>query len=173
MALRRHVLAFFQGNRFLVGPLVEHVLGLVAPGPVIDLYAGVGLFGLSAAARQSEQVVLVEGDAVSGRDLTANAEPFGGRVRVERFLEDRTAADVGPATVIVDPPRTGLSKAALAGLLRLQAARIVYVSCDPATLARDARGLLDGEPGYTLSSVQALDLFPNTAHIETVALFER
>ena len=122
LRLRRNVRAFFQGNRFLLEPLVRHVAALVPQGPVVDLYAGVGLFGLSLAAAGIADVTLVEGDPVSGADLHANAEPFGDRVRVERrsveaFLRSRSPASPC-ARVIVDPPRTGMSKDALAGLVR-------------------------------------------------------
>jgi 23S rRNA (uracil1939-C5)-methyltransferase len=73
--------------------------------------------------------------------------------------------------VIVDPPRTGLSKDALARALGIQAAHFIYVSCDIATLARDARRLV--EAGYRIQSARAFDLFPNTAHVETVISFAR
>ena len=76
-----------------------------------------------------------------------------------------------PPTTIVDPPRTGLSKVVLDRLAADGGARIVYVSCDPPTLARDARGLLD--KGYQLDSIRAFDLFPNTPHVETLAVFDR
>lgn len=190
--LRRDVRAFFQGNRFLLERLVHHVVGLVPPGPVVDLYAGVGLFGLSLAAAGGEAVTLVEGDPTSGADLVANAEPFGPRATVDRrsvetFL--RMADPAGPprgpsparhtdggdgataATFIVDPPRTGMSKEALRGVVRARPARLIYVSCDVATLARDARALLDA--GYLLDGLTGFDLFPNTAHVESVATFAR
>lgn len=172
--LRRDVRAFFQGNRYLIEPLVRHVAALVPPGPVLDLYAGVGLFGLSLAAHRPDPVTLVEGDPVSGSSLAANAEPFGRRVRVvrrsvESFLTGQNGAR--DATMIVDPPRTGMSKHAMAGIIRTRAARIVYVSCDVATCARDARALL--EAGYELGRITGLDLFPNTAHVEAVAHFTR
>jgi 23S rRNA (uracil1939-C5)-methyltransferase len=73
--------------------------------------------------------------------------------------------------VIVDPPRTGLSKAAITGVIALKAPRVVYVSCDVATFARDARLLV--EAGYRFMSLQAFDMFPNTAHVESVGVFER
>ncbi len=138
------------------------------------MYAGGGLFGLALAAAGAEDVTLVEGDPVSGADLQANAEPFRDRVRVERssveaFLARRRSSSA--ETVIVDPPRTGLSREAAAGILALEPARLVYVSCDVATLARDTRTLLDG--GYALGPLIALDLFPNTAHVETVTVFTR
>jgi 23S rRNA (uracil1939-C5)-methyltransferase len=173
LRVTRHVRAFFQGNRFLVRSLVEQVMTLVPAGPVIDLYAGGGLFGLALAAGGAD-VTLVEGDPISGADLQINAEPFRDRARVERTSVEAFLARRHPSsadTVIVDPPRTGLSREATAGILALEPARLVYVSCDVATLARDTRVLLDS--GYTLGPLTALDLFPNTAHVETVTVFTR
>ena len=111
---------------------------------------------------------------LSGTDLQINAEPFRDRTRVERssvedFLARRRSANA--ETVIVDPPRTGLSRDAVAGILALKPARLIYVSCDVATLARDTRTLLDR--GYSLGPLTALDLFPNTAHVETVTVLTR
>ena len=174
LRLTRHVRAFFQGNRFLIEPLVGRVLALATEGPVVDLYAGGGLFGLALLAAGAQDVTLVEGDPVSSADLQANAEPYRAHARVERttveaFLARRRRSSSG--TIIVDPPRTGLSRDTTAGILALQPARLVYVSCDVATLARDTRAILDG--GYTLASIIALDLFPNTAHVETVVAFTR
>ena len=172
--LRRDPRAFFQGNRFLLEELVRRVSALVPAGPVVDLYAGVGLFGLSLAATGASDVTLVEGDAVSGHDLVRNAEPFAGRARVERTSVEaylRHVKTPREATFLVDPPRTGMSKDALRAIVRCEPGRIVYVSCDVATLARDARGLLDG--GYLLEGLTGFDLFPNTAHVETVAEFRR
>ena len=174
LRLRRDVRAFFQGNRFLLERLVRHVLSLVPVGPVVDLYAGVGLFGLSVAAAGGTAVTVVEGDAVRGSDLQGNAEPFGSRVVVHRrsvevFLQ--SAPTLRDATVIVDPPRTGMSREAVSGLVAAAPHRIVYVSCDVATLARDTRLLLDA--GYSLNEITGIDLFPNTAHVETVASFNR
>jgi 23S rRNA (uracil1939-C5)-methyltransferase len=172
LRLTRNVRAFFQGNRFLVEPLLHHVMALVTDEPVVDLYAGGGLFGLGLLAAGAEDVTLVEGDPVSGADLQANADPYRPRARVERssvetFLVGRRAQR--PATMIVDPPRTGLSRDTVAGILAMAPPKLVYVSCDPPTLARDARALLDG--GYRLGGMMGLDLFPNTAHVETVVQF--
>jgi tRNA/tmRNA/rRNA uracil-C5-methylase (TrmA/RlmC/RlmD family) len=86
---------------------------------------------------------------------------------VEEHVRRRTAV----GTVIVDPPRTGVSKEAMDAIAALQAARLVYVSCDPPTMARDARRLLDS--GYRIASLQGFDLFPNTPHVETVGVFDR
>ena len=175
LRLNRSVRAFFQGNRFLIEPLLEHVMSLVSDdGPVVDLYAGGGLFGLGLLARGLEDVTLVEGDPISSGDLQGNADPYRPRASVERssvelFLAGRRRRQ--PATIIVDPPRTGLSRDAVAGIVAMKPRQLVYVSCDVATLARDARALVDG--GYTLSHIRALDLFPNTAHVETVVQFSR
>ena len=172
--LQRDVRSFFQSNRYLLDRLVGHIAGLVTDGPVVDLYAGVGLFGLSLAAAGVVHVTLVESDPVSGADLQANAAPFESRVvvrrsSVESFL--RSQPMPAEATFIVDPPRTGLSREAVAGVLAKRPARLVYVSCDVATLARDLRMLVDA--GYELNQLTAFDLFPNTAHIETVAVLSK
>lgn len=168
--LRRHVLAFFQGNRFLLSSLVSHVVSHVQPGDqVVDLYAGTGLFSLAAARARDARVTAVEGDPAGANDLAFNASTTEGRVSavhqsVEAFVTSRQKP---PSVLIVDPPRTGMSKEALQGTIALRASTIVYVSCDVATLARDARRLVDA--GYSLERVEAFDLFPNTPHVESVA----
>jgi 23S rRNA (uracil1939-C5)-methyltransferase len=145
---------------------------------VIDLYAGVGLFAVAAAVTRGARVTAVEGDAVAASDLKSNAAQTDGAVRpvhqpVEEFVRGvrpQSSGRVG-LTLVMDPPRTGISREALEGICRMRASRIVYVSCDVATLARDARRLVDS--GYVLTHVDALDLFPNTPHVETVAVLER
>lgn len=175
VTLVRDVRAFFQGNRFLLEPFVRHVVARVPrDGRVLDLYAGVGLFGISLAAAGCAAVQLVEGDRVSGEGLTGNARAYPNAsvhpTSVEAFLE-ATRRHQGAETVVVDPPRTGLSREAATRLSARRARRIVYVSCDVATLARDARLFVDG--GYALEEVTGFDLFPHTAHVESVAVFTR
>jgi 23S rRNA (uracil1939-C5)-methyltransferase len=170
LALRHDVRSFFQGNRFLLEPLVQVVMAAVPEGPVLDLYAGTGLFGLSAAAAGRGPVVLVEGDAWSGRDLTSNARPFEDRARVERrgveaFL---ASAQTGHTTWIVDPPRTGLSEPVRRAARRDRPGRIIYVSCDVATLARDVQDL--GDAGYDVTALTGVDMFPSTGHVEAVCV---
>lgn len=171
--LHRHPESFFQANRHLLPELVGTVLDAVpAEGDVLDLYAGVGLFSVSLAASGRERITAVEGDRTSGSDLRRNASACGAALRVivgsvEQHVATRQRA---PHTIIVDPPRTGISKEAMQAVVRLGAARIVYVSCDPATMARDARRLVDG--GYRLESLRAFDLFPNTPHVETLGIFQ-
>jgi tRNA/tmRNA/rRNA uracil-C5-methylase (TrmA/RlmC/RlmD family) len=174
LRLRRHAASFFQGNRFLVGTLASAVADAVPDGPVWDLYAGVGLFAACLCARGHDRVTAVEGNPVSGADLAANAAPFGGRLAVERrAVEDALAATPLPAeaAVIVDPPRTGLSKAVGQALAASAASRVVYVSCDVATLGRDLKLLRGG--GFELEALSAFDLFPNTAHVEALAVLRR
>jgi 23S rRNA (uracil1939-C5)-methyltransferase len=172
--LARRAAAFFQANRYLLPTLVSRVVSWIPDGPVVDLYAGVGLFAVSLAALGRSGVTAVEGDRVGGQDLSENAGPFGDRLHVDRtavetFLRRRAAAP--GETLLVDPPRTGMSREAMTGVIGCGAARIVYVSCDVATLARDVRRLLDA--GYALAHVEAFDLFPNTAHVESLIVLER
>jgi 23S rRNA (uracil1939-C5)-methyltransferase len=168
------VRAFFQGNRYLLSELVERVRSLVPAGPVIDLYAGVGLFAVALASTRRNEVVAVEGDMISANDLTANANscgwPFAAHhLSVEEFLKKSPAL---PAhTMVVDPPRTGLSRDAAAGIQRHHPRRLVYVSCDVATLARDVK--IFAQAGYRLVHIEGFDLFPNTAHVETIAVLAK
>lgn len=174
VAVRRHVLAFFQGNRFLLRHLVAHVVDQVPlGGAVIDLYAGGGLFAVAAARAGQARVTAVEGDRVAAEDMIANAAAAEGSViqavhqSVEAFVG---SAAPGADAVIVDPPRTGLSREALDGVIRLRPRRVIYVSCDVATLARDARLIVGA--GYEMLRADAFDLFPNTPHVECVVVFD-
>lgn len=170
--VRHHVRAFFQGNRYLLQPLVDVVVAEVSGDTVADLYAGVGLFAL-AMARPGRRVDAVEGDAVAAADLAANAlagvavQPHHGSVEAFVARAGLSTCD----TVVVDPPRTGLSAAVTEAIAAARVPRVVYVSCDPVTLARDARRLIDA--GYRLAGLRAFDLFPRTAHVEVVATFSR
>jgi 23S rRNA (uracil1939-C5)-methyltransferase len=172
--LRRHVLAFFQGNRYLLQDLVAHVVQQIGEErDVVDLYAGTGLFSVAAAAVRGARVTAVEGERTAAADLVANASSTAGAVEaVHQSVEVFTATRrPPPGGLILDPPRTGLSKQAMQGAIRLQARTIVYVSCDVATLARDARRLVDA--GYELQRIEGFDLFPNTPHVECVVTFKR
>jgi 23S rRNA (uracil1939-C5)-methyltransferase len=180
--LRRHALSFFQGNRFLLRDLVSHVVERVpVGGTVADLYAGAGLFAVAAAVVRGARVVAVEGDRLAAEDLHANAAAAGGQLTtahqpVENFaawfprVMNKLPGGAATETVVVDPPRTGMSREALDGVVSMRARRIVYVSCDVATLARDARRIVDA--GYTIARADAFDLFPNTPHVETVVVFD-
>jgi 23S rRNA (uracil1939-C5)-methyltransferase len=171
--LERHAESFFQANRFLLPDLVAAVLDAVpSEGSVLDLYAGVGLFSVSLAHSGRERITAVEGDRTSARDLMSNASTCGASLRlaigsVEDYLaSNRASTD----NVIVDPPRTGISRKAIDAIVRLRPRRLVYVSCDPPTMARDAARLVSA--GYDLVSLRAFDLFPNTPHVESLGVFD-
>jgi 23S rRNA (uracil1939-C5)-methyltransferase len=169
--LTHHVQSFFQGNRYLLSDLVQRVLAHVPGGTVTDLYAGVGLFAVSLAARGNADIVAVEGDRTSARDLEANAAAFGRAISVnqesvERYLKGLSVRRSN--TVLLDPPRTGVSPDAMSGILGMNPSRVVYLSCDLATLARDVKRLT--QAGYSIDHIEAFDLFPNTAHVETLVV---
>lgn len=170
--------AFFQAHRGLVGRLVEAVTGGQEDGQpgddstALDLYAGVGLFALPLA-RCYGRVVAVEGDAVAARFCRNNARRnrLGNVEVVTRALESwiRELPE-GAARAVVDPPRAGLHRKVRQALFRHGPRRLTYVSCHPATLARDLRQLANR---YRLQSLTLIDLFPQTGHMEAVAQLRR
>ncbi len=166
--------SFFQVNTAMAEPLVDLVLealSLAGGEAVLDLYCGVGLF-TAFIAPVAGRVVGVESFAPAVADAAINLDEFENveiyAAPVEAVLPRLEGAF---DAVVLDPPRAGCTPEGLDALLAAQAARIVYVSCDPATLARDAKRLVAG--GYTLAWAQPLDMFPQTYHVETVALFTR
>ncbi|HTW45351.1 MAG TPA: 23S rRNA (uracil(1939)-C(5))-methyltransferase RlmD [Acidobacteriaceae bacterium] len=160
--------SFFQVNRFLIDPLVKHVAQSASGSLAWDLYAGVGLFTVALAAR-FQQVVAVESAPSSLQDLRHNLRGTQSRVVASTTLDflRRAAKETLPDLVVVDPPRTGLGKQVTTRLAAIRPAHITYVSCDPATLSRDLKSLLDS--GYHLSSIRMVDLFPQTFHLESIA----
>ena len=162
--------SFFQVNRFLLDPLVELVANASSGRAAWDLYAGVGLFSAALAAN-FEQVVAVESAPSSVQDLRHNLHGRPHRVVASTTLDflqrTRRSKEESPDLVIVDPPRTGLGKGVTTLLADVRPALITYVSCDPATLSRDLKSLLDS--GYHLNSMRMVDLFPQTFHLESVA----
>jgi len=158
-------------NPVLVATVLE-LAGLGAGATVIDLYAGAGNFALPLA-RRGAVVLAIEASKLAVDAGRANAARVG--VPNVRFVRGDVAAALADAPrghldlVVLDPPRRGAAPA-IAPITRHRPARVVYVSCDPATLARDARALVTA--GYRLGRVQPLDLFPQTYHVETVAAFE-
>ena len=163
---------FFQVNRFLVEELVRVVTAGRKGSVCWDLFAGVGLFS-RVLAESFAEVVAVEANVTAIRDLAAAKEA---KVRgvAEPVLEFLRRAAVGrqrPDLVVMDPPRAGVGAEACELLARVGVPQVVYVSCDPVTLARDLRGMVDS--GYNLAELHLVDLFPQTFHLETVAVLER
>jgi 23S rRNA (uracil1939-C5)-methyltransferase len=159
--------SFFQVNRFLLPELLQLVSQGVSGRLAWDLYSGAGLF---AQALDFENVTAVESAGFSADDLKQNL--VGTPHRVVRsgaldFLRGQTAK---PELILVDPPRAGLGKEICGHLARIDAPAITYVSCDPATLARDLQSLL--QTGYVVQAMYLVDLFPQTFHMETVTFLK-
>jgi len=160
---------FFQINPSLLGALIDFALADVAGGTALDLYSGVGLFTLPLA-RRFESVVAVEANAAAARFARRNLQDadLSNTRMITATVTDwfRTATRDPVDFVLLDPPRAGAESAVIEGILDLKAPRVCYVSCDPATLARDLKKLVAG--GYLVQSLKAFDLFPQTHHVETV-----
>jgi len=177
-------LAFFQVNRFLIEELLQTVVGGKKGGFALDLYAGVGFFTLPLA-KSFSRVISVDANLAATQDLKANVSAAGLQVvseneHAEEFLKKFTEQ---PELVVLDPPRSGLGAETAARLATLGAPEIMYLSCDPSTLARDLavltlserRQKTEHQPGhrYEISEVHLFDLFPQTYHIETLVRLQR
>jgi len=160
---------FFQVNPSLLGPLIEFAVHDASGESALDLYSGVGLFTLPLA-RQFQRVTAVEANPTAVRFARRNLQDAGlDNVRVvaagvAEWFRSGSVRDV--KFVLLDPPRAGAESAVIKGILNLHPPQISYVSCDPATLARDLKKLVAG--GYTINSIRGFDLFPQTHHVETV-----
>jgi len=172
-------LSFFQVNRFLIEDLLETVTAGVRGNLALDLYSGVGFFTLPLA-KAFQKVVCVDANLAATRDLYANAEMAGVEIithneHAEDFL---TKTREKPDFVVLDPPRAGLGAASAEKLADLGATEILYLSCDPSTLARDLAVLTSSArkpkeisgPAirYEITEMHVFDLFPQTFHIETL-----
>ena len=159
--------AFFQVNRWLVDALIEHVVAGQTGALAWDLFAGVGMFARQLA-ESFECVVAVESAPAATRSLAQNLVGTTGKsVNAETLAFLRIhRKQARPDVIVVDPPRIGLGAETTALLAGVAAPSLVYVSCDPATLARDLRALLDS--GYDIVSITLADLFPETFHLETI-----
>ena len=161
--------AFFQINPSLLGSLVEYAIGGATGESVLDLYCGVGLFTLPLA-RQFQKAVGVEANATATRFARRNLQLAGltnAQVITATVTDWFRSGSFDPVDfILLDPPRAGAESVVIKGMLDLHPAQISYVSCDPATLARDLKKLIAG--GYVIESIAGFDLFPQTHHVETV-----
>jgi 23S rRNA (uracil1939-C5)-methyltransferase len=166
--------SFFQVNTFMAGKMVEHLLAQLPITPsttLLDVYCGVGLFSAFLAPKCG-RVIGIESSESSCEDFTVNLDEFDNVELYEGEAEEVIPyLEANPDIVLVDPPRAGMDKAVVDGILKMNPRLIAYVSCDPSTLARDAARLING--GYTLKEVTPFDLFPQTYHIESISIFER
>ncbi len=164
--------SFFQVNRRLVDSLIQRVTEGRSGKLAWDLFAGVGLFARQLAVN-FEHVIAVESAPTAIEALKENLKnTHSESVKAETlpFLRHQPKSDP-PGLIVVDPPRTGLGPETTGQLARIAAPAIVYVSCDPATLARDLRAL--SSSGYAIDSIMLVDLFPQTFHLETVVALRR
>ncbi|HEX8990673.1 MAG TPA: TRAM domain-containing protein [Anaerolineales bacterium] len=168
--------SFFQVNTAMAEQMVRHILENLPArrspvSTVLDAYCGAGLFS-AFLAPLCDRLIGIESSPAACDDFAFNLDEFDNVELYEDAAGNVLASlDVQPDVILVDPPRLGLDPPALDGILRLQPRTVAYVSCDPSTLARDARRLIDG--GYHLRSSIPFDLFPQTYHIESISWFER
>jgi len=168
--------SFFQVNTVMAEKMVSYLidsLPISQSSTLLDIYCGVGLFSAFLAPKCG-RVIGIESSASAGEDFAFNLDEFDNVELYEGMAEDvlpNIVARIGnPPYILVDPPRAGLDKKVIDGILKLNPLVIAYVSCDPSTLARDAARLING--GYQLKDVTPFDLFPQTYHIESISLFE-
>jgi len=166
--------AFFQVNTAMAEKMVSHVMTLLGDRQfehVVDAYCGAGLFSAFLAPR-CKQLTGIELAESACNDYAANLEEFDHvslyMGKVEHVLP---VLEIKPDLVLLDPPRAGLDPKALEGLLKAAPQEIIYISCDPATLARDLQRLT--AEGYALKNVTPFDLFPQTFHVETITMMSR
>lgn len=167
--------AFFQSNSKLLAPILEAVLSRVEPQKtVLDLYAGGGFFSIPLA-KQSKHVTTIESNAAAVFDCEANAQRNGVE-NVTIHCADATACLAQTQETfeiaLLDPPRTGCDAKVLEALATCVTEHLLYLSCNPVTLARDTKLLLD-TGHWKLAELQPFDLFPQTYHLETLAVFEK
>ncbi|MCB1024318.1 MAG: class I SAM-dependent RNA methyltransferase [Acidobacteria bacterium] len=167
---------FFQSNKYLIEQLVGEAVGGAEGKSALDLYCGVGLFSIPLA-KKFESLIGVEGTERSIVFARKNLEiarldnvKFRS-LRVSQFLKDSVSQGKTFDLVLLDPPRSGVKQGVLNLLAEVASKRITYVSCNPSTLARDLRILIDS--GFKIDKVTAVDLFPQTHHIETVVHLSR
>jgi 23S rRNA (uracil1939-C5)-methyltransferase len=166
--------AFFQVNRFLIDTLINLVCEGRSGALAWDLFAGVGLFS-RILARSFAQVTAVEANPAAATDLRSALAKIGqAHVAVQAttldFLRSAVVQRGRPGLIVMDPPRAGAGMEVCELLLRVAAPQMVYVSCDPTTLARDLAAL---QSGYRIVALHLVDLFPQTEHLETVVVLER
>ena len=166
--------SFFQVNTLQAEAMVKHLtehLYLSENITVLDVYSGVGLYSAFLAPKV-KRLVGIEISPSACEDFTTNLDEFENVDLYEASAEEVLGSIVfNPDIIIMDPPRAGLGGKIVEGILAQGAAQLAYVSCDPATLARDAKQLATG--GYSLMKITLFDMFPQTYHIESISLWEK
>ncbi|MBI5116136.1 methyltransferase [Candidatus Poribacteria bacterium] len=172
--------SFFQANTGLLPILLQQALSAVKADRIdtgVELYAGVGLFSIMFSERVRRLVVIEwNRDAVEDAGVNLHTNQIKNVEVIAKSVEDALdsllSMDAKPEFVVMDPPREGLSNAVRSKIVQMSPEQVVYISCDPATLARDIKFLMaSGE--YVLERVQPLDMFPHTSHIECICSLAR
>jgi 23S rRNA (uracil1939-C5)-methyltransferase len=166
--------SFFQVNRLQAIEMIKYLDGhlpISSEMTVVDAYCGVGLFS-AFLAPQVKRLVGIEISTSACEDFTTNLDEFERVELYEAPVEDVLGSlNFHADSIILDPPRAGLGAKTVEGILAQGAAQLAYISCDPATLARDGRQLVAG--GYSLSNIALFDMFPHTYHIESISLWDK
>ncbi len=170
--------SFFQVNTAMAGQMVRHLMANLSTtemanpdATILDVYCGAGLFS-AFLAPTCKRLIGVESSSSACEDFSINLDEFNNVELYEDLAENvLPALTVKPDILVLDPPRAGVERAALDAIVRLEPGVLAYVSCDPSTLARDARRLING--GYHLMDVTPFDLFPQTYHIESISMFRK
>ena len=168
--------SFFQVNTAVAGAMVNHIIDTLPQYQAIhskttflDIYCGVGLFSAFLAEKVG-RIVGIEASPDAAGDFVANLDAYDHIELYEAPAEHvLPGLELHPDLILVDPPRSGVDRRAMDELIRLNAPLLVYVSCDPATLGRDARRLTSG--GYELAQITPFDMFPQTYHIESISFW--
>jgi 23S rRNA (uracil1939-C5)-methyltransferase len=166
--------SFFQVNKGLASVIVKHCLDVLTLTPnmtILDVYAGVGLFSAFIAPKV-KRLVGIELSPEACEDFISNLNEYD-NVELYEAPADQVLSSVQfyPDLILIDPPRTGLGKQTAEAIIAQGAEHLVYISCDPATLARDGRLLMMG--GYTLNEIHLFDMFPQTYHIESLSIWKK
>jgi 23S rRNA (uracil1939-C5)-methyltransferase len=166
--------SFFQVNTPQAAAMISYLveeLQVNTSDTVLDIYAGVGFFS-AFLAPLAERLIAIESSETACEDFTINLNEFDNVELYQATAEEALPElEVHPQVIIVDPPRTGVSRQAMDNILAMSPEILAYVSCDPATLARDARRLI--EDGYFLKEITPFDLFPQTYHIESLSFWTK
>ena len=165
--------SFFQVNTLLAEQMVADIESALPahPGTVLELYSGVGLFSAFIAPR-ADKLVAIESSETASEDFVHNLDQFDNVDLYQGPVEDiLPKLSIKPGVVLVDPPRTGLHKKVIGELIAMQPELLIYISCDPSTLARDSKLLAEG--GFVPQKFIPFDFFPQTYHIETLSIWTR
>jgi len=166
--------SFFQVNTAQAEKMIDYICATLPADKkleILELYSGVGLFSLFLAP-YARHLTAIESSLSACYDFAINMDTFDNISLYEASVEDTLPAlDIKPDVVLLDPPRSGMAKAARDALIALSAPLVIYISCDPATLSRDLKAFL--AKGYQLDEIKAFDMFPQTYHIESIAILHK